>query len=81
MRTIREILECADWGELTHDEVSALVDYKCEQAANRAGHDALESERRAAIQAMTAQETANIEQLRALASTYEPPRLEVLNFG
>lgn len=81
MRPISEILIIEDYKELDNDEIDALIDYKCEQAAKRAEHDALESERRAAIQAMADQETANIEQLRALASTYEPPRLEVLNFG
>lgn len=81
MRPINEILEISDYKQLDNDEIDALIDYRCEQTAKRAEHDALESERRAAIQAMAAQETANLEQLRALVSTYEPPRLEVLNIG
>lgn len=81
MRTIKEILECADWGELTHDEVCALVDYKCEHAAKRATSEALESERCAAIRSSIERAEADSQALRALVSTYEPPRLEVLNFG
>jgi len=81
MRPIDEILTIEDYRELDNDEIDALIAYRCEQAAKRAEHDALESERRAAIQAMIAQETASLEQMRALATAYEPPRLEVLNFG
>ena len=81
MRTIKEILECTDWGELDHDEVCALVDYKCEHAAKRATAEALEGERCAAIRANTERAEADSQALRELAAAYEPPRLEVLNFG
>lgn len=81
MRPINEILACTDYSELDNDEIQALIDYKSEQAAKRAAHDALESERRAAIDANLEQANANAAALRELSTAYEPPRLEVLNFG
>lgn len=81
MRTINEILQLTDYHELDNDEIQALINYKCERAAQRAEHDALESERRAAIQANVAAAEQNAAALAAIAQTYEPPRLEVIAYG
>lgn len=81
MRNISEILQVTDYQELDNDEIQALIDYRSEQAAKRAVHEALEGERRAAMQEIRTIAAQNAATLSALSQTYTPPVLEVVSYG
>lgn len=78
-RPISEILAVKDYTELTHDEISQLIDYRCEQAITRAVAEDRENGRK----------SANAERRKALedalaalkAVKYEPPVIKEVRYG
>lgn len=78
-RPISEILAVKDYTELTHDEISQLIDYRCEQAIKRAVAEDRENGRK----------SANAERRKALEDTlaalkavkYEPPVIKEVRYG
>ena len=82
MRSIREILECSsDWTQLTHDEIEALIDHKCDVAVTRALAEDRETARRAEIAARTAANDAMLAEIRSLTEAYQPPVFQVVQYG
>ena len=80
-RSISEILAVEDYTQLTHEEIQALIDYKCERAAYRATMEERESGRREAYAAQLKRAEESAAAMRDSAGTYEPPVLKVVQYG
>lgn len=80
-RTITEILELADYSELDHAETLTLVEYETRTAVAKALASDREKKRRESNERRRESLERALELARQTSSAYEPPRLEVLDFG